>query len=448
VGLSDETDKTDKVRLLQERINRQDVTIAVIGLGYVGLPLFQAFAEAGFKLAGYDVSQPRIETILSAFRHKSGIKSGVIQAGIGSGSIRLGSKADVLKDADVFIICVPTPLTQNQVPDMSYVEASLEIISDHIKPYSMVVLESTTYPGTTEMLVKTRLQREDLRLGENFFIAFFPERIDPGNQRFQIANTPKIVGGITDMCTESAAILYSKIVDTVVRVSSPSVAEMAKIFENSYRAINIALVNEFAMLCHRMEINVWEVLEAAATKPFGISVFKPGPGVGGHCIPFDPFFLAWRAQEFGVPMHFIELAGEINRNMPNYVVERITRLLNDELKPLRGSKVALIGVTYKPDVPDLRESPALYIAKELERRGAHVFYRDPYVPEVFGQEPNDWAGTSVSLQDAIHNADCVALITPHQAIDYSRLLASEVTIFDASSYLRRFPHGVAHVVPL
>ena len=437
-------------RDLRKKILSRSAVIGVLGLGYVGLPLLQAFLTSGFPVVGFDVSESRIRQIASGKISEPGIDASVFADDAFAANLNLSWEEECLSTADVFIICVPTPVTRNLVPDTSYIAQACDAIRNHLRPGSehLVVLESTSYPGTTDILLRGSLEGENMVLGENLYVAFSPERIDPGNKAYGIKNTPKLVGGSTERCSEMARALYSSIVDDVVVVSSPAVAEMAKIFENTYRAVNIALSNEFAMLCHRMELNVWEVLEAAKTKPFGISVFYPGAGVGGHCIPCDPFYLSWRAQEFDMPMHFIELAGEINRGMPHFVVERVVRLLGERRLAIQGSRVGLIGLAYKPDIGDLREAPALRIAELISMRGGLVGYHDPFVSRVDDPEGR-WFETrcSTSLEELLETCDCLVIVTRHSSVDYARLARSGVPVLDCVNSLASYA-GHENVVAL
>src|SRR4051794_38685330 len=367
---------------LKDRILQKKARVGVLGLGYVGLPLAVEFAEAGFDVVGIDVQQSKIDQFNSGHSYVKDVKDDVFQPLVDSGKLRATSDFSVINELDTIDICVPTPLRKTKDPDMSFVVAASDAIAEHIHPGLLVMLESTTYPGTTDELVLPKLQTSGLTVGEDFFLCFSPERVDPGNPKFQTANIPKVVGGITLACTEIGALFYKQALDTVVPVSSTRVAEMVKLLENTFRMINIGLVNELAVMCDRMKIDVWEVIDAAATKPFGFMPFYPGPGLGGHCIPIDPFYLSWKSKQAGIEARFIELAGYINGQMPMFVVDKIQNALNDQGKPVKGSRIHILGVAYKKNIDDVRESPALDIIQLLERRGAKLSYSDPHVAHV------------------------------------------------------------------
>jgi UDP-N-acetyl-D-glucosamine dehydrogenase len=361
-----------------------------------------------------------------------------------SGRLQPSTDFDLLHECDAVVICVPTPLTPAREPDLSFVASATRAIVARLHPGQLVVLESTTYPGTTQELLQPLLEEGGLRVGEDIALAFSPERIDPGNEQFPIERVPKVIGGVTPTCSEAALLLYGAICGTCVPVSSPRAAEMTKLLENVFRSVNIALVNELAMLCDRMNLDVWEVVEAAKTKPYGFTAFYPGPGLGGHCIPVDPFYLAWKAHEYGFETRFIELAGEVNRAMPEWVVERVVRALNDERKALNGSRIGLLGVAYKPDVGDCRESPALEIAKLLRERGAEVCYHDPYVPQArIGKEMLE----SQPIE-AILDADCLVLLTHHRALPYDMIAARARVILDTRNAFAWIENPTARVVKL
>ncbi len=438
----------DESSSLGVKIKCKTAIVGILGLGYVGLPLAQAFARAGFEVVGYDTSRDRIAKVLNGATGEPGIDRDSLAAAILSQQLKISSDTDVLKRADVFVICVPTPVTRNRVPDMSFVEAAISVVTNLVRPQQLVVLESTTYPGTTEGLLKGKLESTGLTIGVDLFAGFSPERVDPGNLHFTLSNTPKLVSGITEACLSHATQLYMAVVDSVVPVSKPSVAEMAKIFENTYRSVNIAMVNEFAMLCDRMGIDIWEVIAAAGTKPFGISVFKPGPGVGGHCIPCDPSYLSWKVQEFSAPARLIEVANEINRGMPIFVVEKLVRILSDNGKALRDSKIGILGVSYKADIPDPRESPAVYIASELTRRGAVVRYHDPFIPEISDPYGSNWTASSINLEELVETSDCLIITTKHSTVDYSYVATQNVLVFDAINALEGFRASRASVTTL
>ena len=432
--------------------------MAVIGLGYVGLPLAVAFAEAGFRVAGIDVNQQRVDAINRGQSYVSDVPSEQLAPLVGTvtsdqSSLFATTDYDALHAADVAIICVPTPLGKTKDPDMSYIIAATDAIGRRLHPGMLVVLESTTYPGTTEELILPRLQSSQLTIdnspltvGEDFFLAFSPERIDPGRKDWTIRNTPKVIGGVTPACTAVAQALYETAIERVVPASSPRVAEMVKLLENTFRAVNIALVNEVAIMCDRLGIDVWEVIEAARTKPFGFMTFYPGPGLGGHCIPIDPQYLAWKLKTVNYNARFIQLAGEINFGMPQYVLGKIADALNEAGQPLNGSRVLILGVAYKAGVGDLRESPALDLIHLLQEKGADVAYHDPYVPRF---DVDGLAMACVGLdRDALHTADCVVITTDHSAYDWEWVVQNSRLIVDTRNATRGVPAGGARVVKL
>ena len=398
------------------------MAVGVIGLGYVGLPLAVAFAEAGEDVIAVDVSTHKVERLRAGESYIEDIPSERLAAALPS--ISVDTDYAPLARADEVMIVVPTPLTANREPDLSPLLTSAQALAKVVRRGQLVVLESTTYPGTTRTQLVPVLERESgLTVGNGLNVAFSPERVDPGRTDYTLRNTPKVVGGITQACTDRAVELYSRICDDVVRVSTPEAAELSKLLENIFRSVNIALVNELAILADRMGIDIWEVVDAAATKPYGFMRFEPGPGMGGHCLPVDPFYLTWRAREFHMSTEFIELAGKINQQMPGYCVERIELALNDAGKPVKGSKIAVLGVAYKGGVGDTRESPALRILDELGRRGARLAYHDPYVPQL-----TELGLTGCPLADTIDGADAVVLVTAHPGIDHVAI-AREVALF-------------------
>jgi UDP-N-acetyl-D-glucosamine dehydrogenase len=399
--------------------------VAIVGAGYVGLPLAQVFAEAGVPAVLVDVDETRVEAINRGESYVEDVPSAALASLVETRKLTATSDYDAVRDTDAILIALPTPLSANREPDLSFVVGAAERVGERIRSGHVVALESTTYPGTTREELLPRLAAGGLAVGKDFFLAFSPERVDPGRADWTVKTTPKIVGGITPACTERAAALYRRAIDTVIPVSSPEAAELTKLLENIFRAVNIALVNELAQLCDRMSVDVWEVVEAAATKPFGFMSFKPGPGLGGHCLPVDPFYLAWKAREFDFYTEFIELAGKVNENMPYFCLEKITRALNSQEKAVNGSTVHLVGVAYKADVGDLRESPALKLIQLLRAEGAQVSYHDPHVPELpaHGLRSQD-------LDGALEGADCVAIVTAHSAIDYGDLAKSAKLVVD------------------
>ena len=406
---------------LLNRINERSALIGIVGLGYVGLPLVLRFCEEGFNVLGFDIDREKADKLNSGESYIKHISSEKVRQFVDRRLFEATVDMQRLKEADAIIICVPTPLTDKREPDMQYVEVTAREVARHLRLGQLISLESTTYPGTTEELLLPLLTEKGLKVGRDFFLVFSPEREDPGRKDFTTKTTPKIVGGVTQKCLEVGAALYSKIVDKVVKVSSPRTAEMTKLLENIYRSVNIALVNELKMLCDRMGIDMWEVIEAAKTKPFGFEAFYPGPGLGGHCIPVDPFYLTWKAREYDFSTRFIELAGEINTNMPYYVVGKVMEALNSKGKSLKGSKVLVLGAAYKKDVDDMRESPSLRIIQLLSKRGAEVIYNDPHVPICMGHRHYpDINMKSVELtEEALKDSDMALLVTDHTSYDYA-----------------------------
>src|SRR5690349_14273762 len=366
--------------LLQAKILSRRARVGIVGLGYVGLPLAVEFAKAGFTVTGLDVVPEKVARLNLGDSYVQDVPSAALRPLVESKKFTATTDFSVVAELDTINIAVPTPLRKTKDPDMSYVVSACQEVAKHFGPGKLVILESTTYPGTTDELVLPMLERPDLKVGEQFFLCFSPERVDPGNPKYQTSNIPKVVGGITPACTEMGSLFYAQALENVVPVSSTSVAEMVKLLENTFRMINIGLVNEMALMCDRMGINVWEVIDAAATKPFGFMPFYPGPGLGGHCIPIDPFYLSWKTKQAGIEARFIELAGYINGHMPHFVVDKIQNALNDQAKAVRGSHIHLVGMAYKKDIDDVRESPALDILVLLQQRGARVTYSDPFVP--------------------------------------------------------------------
>ena len=402
-----------------DRIRTRQARVGVIGLGYVGLPLAVEFARAGFSVTGFDIDESKNARINEGSSHIPDVPDHELAEVVSNGKLRATADVALLGAMDVIDICVPTPLRKTKDPDMSYVVKAVEAVAATARPGQLVILESTTYPGTTDELVQPALEACGLKPERDFFLAFSPERVDPGNGRFVTKNIPKVVGGIGPKSVEAASMLYSSVVSSVVPVSSTRVAEMVKLLENTFRAVNIGLVNEIALMCRRMDINVWEVIEAAKTKPFGFMPFYPGPGLGGHCIPIDPFYLSWKARQTGFECRFIELAGQINSSMPHYVVERVGDALNSVKKSINGSRVHLFGIAYKKDVSDVRESPALDILELLTKRGAVVSYTDPYASTV---ELHSGTLSSLPFEVAMaSHCDCAIVATDHGVFDYVRI---------------------------
>jgi UDP-N-acetyl-D-glucosamine dehydrogenase len=434
---------------LKDKILSRQALVTVIGAGYVGLPLAVEKAKVGFHVVCVEQNPNRAAMINEGRNYIRDVDDQELAQLVRTGMIRATDSFDVLDQADVVVICVPTPLTDNKDPDISYIVNVTREIAAHLHPGQLVSLESTTYPGTTQEVILPMLAARGLHVGVDYFLSFSPERVDPGNARYTTKNTNKVVGGLTPACQDVACTMYRQTILNVVPVSSPAVAEMTKVFENTYRAVNIALVNELAMLCDRMEIDVWEVLDAAATKPFGIQIFYPGPGVGGHCIPLDPFYLAWKAREYDFSTRFIELAGEINLRMPYFVKDKVVRALGEAGKPLYGSKILVLGVAYKKDIVDERESPALKVIQLLEKEGAQVVYHDPFIPEV---HPHGWFKghmKSVALTDDLWAAvDAVVITTDHSTVDYAEVARRASIIVDTRNAMKKVPEGNAKVVKL
>ncbi len=423
---------------LLTKIKNKTAILGVIGLGYVGLPLAVEKAKAGYKTIGFDMQEKKVRWVNEGRNYIGDILDVDLKKVVDEGLLQATTDFSFVKDVDAICICVPTPLDIYQQPDLTYVKNSTENIAKYLHPGMLVVLESTTYPGTTEELVKPILEKKSgLKCGQDFFLAFSPERIDPGNQQYKVKNTPKVVGGVTPDCTEVAASLYRNILQSNVHtVSSPKVAEMEKIYENIFRYVNIALANEIVILCHKMDIDFWEVIEAAKTKPYGFMPFYPGPGVGGHCIPLDPFYLTWKAREYNYHTRLIELAGEINKSMPGYIVERVRYILSREFKKsLNSAKVLLVGVAYKKDVADLRESPALEIIKILEEEQAIVSYYDPYIPE-FINNGKEYKSIKKLTAKELKEKDIVIILTDHSVIDYKVVIRNAKMIFDAGNAIK------------
>jgi UDP-N-acetyl-D-glucosamine dehydrogenase len=416
-----------------------DAHVVIIGQGYVGLPLAVAASRSGRHVVGVDLDKARVDQLNAGVSPVGDVSDAELRAEVEAGRYRASSDFAVVAGADVVLLCVPTPY-HNDAPDLSYVESAAAELAPHLSPGCLVILESTTYPGTTEELLLPILEeRSGLRAGTDLQVAFSPERIDPGNPHYGLHNTPKIVGGVTPEATERAAAFYAAFVETVVPVSGPKAAEMAKLLENTFRHINIALVNELAILCQDLDVDVWEVIGAAASKPFGFMPFYPGPGVGGHCIPVDPMYLSWRVKQFGGAAKFIDLARDVNAGMPLYVVNRVQDLLNERERSLKGSRILLLGVAYKPDISDMRESPALPLIDLLRKKGAEVRYADPFVPELRLED-----GVTLEAVDAasvVGEADCVVVVTAHAGVDHDALARSARLVFDTRNVLTtRAPH--------
>jgi UDP-N-acetyl-D-glucosamine dehydrogenase len=428
---------------LHKKLVTRTARTGVVGLGYVGLPLAVEFARGGFTVVGIDLDRRKVDAINRGESYIQDVPTGDVAEFQRAGKLSATVDPAVVQTLDTINICVPTPLRKTKDPDLSYVVSAAEVVAAHLHPGMLVVLESTTYPGTTDEVVQPMLEKSGLKAGRDFFLAFSPERVDPGNEKWHTRNVPKVVGGLTPDCSALAKALYSASVDTVVEVSSPRVAEMVKLLENTFRAVNIGLVNELALMCDRLGLSVWEVVDAAATKPFGFMPFYPGPGLGGHCIPIDPFYLSWKVKEVGFEARFIELAGHVNGAMPHHVVDKVTDALNAHGKAVRGSSVLILGISYKRDIDDMRESPALDVMAVLHQKGARVSYHDPYVGTLAAR---DWAGgidlASVPLSaDRLAAADCVVILTDHRVFDYDAVTrAARLVVDSRNAVKKKHPH--------
>ncbi|MGI8620121.1 MAG: nucleotide sugar dehydrogenase [Gemmatimonadaceae bacterium] len=432
--------------VLLGKIRERTACVGVVGLGYVGLPLAVEFAKAGFKVIGYDLSERVVAQLNEGESHIQDVPSDDVAQQLRAGKLEATTDEHRLSEVDVVLIAVPTPLSKTRDPDMTYVLASSDAIARHCHPGMLVVLESTTYPGTTRDLMQPKLEASGLVVGEDIFLAFSPERVDPGNKVWTTKNTPKVVGGITETCTEVAVALYASCLDTIVPVSSSETAELTKLLENTFRAVNIAMVNEMAVVCDKLGVNVWEVVEAAATKPFGYMKFLPGPGIGGHCIPLDPHYLAWKMRTLNYKTRFIDLASEINSEMPAMVAEKVSRALNDDRKSVNGSRILVLGVAYKRDIDDVRESPALDVMRLLELDGADVVFHDPYVPAI---REDGHVRMGVDLTDKeLERADAVVIITDHSSVDYQRVLDLAAVIVDTRNVTARLTSAKGRIISL
>ncbi len=419
------------------RIESGDAVVGIVGLGYVGLPLVEAMADAGLRVLGFDVAGPVVERLNAGQSHVEDVPSEKVAALVEADRFEATTDMSRLAECDAVSICVPTPLSKTRDPDVSYIVAAAEAVARVLRPGQLVVLESTTYPGTTREVLLPLLEATGLTVGEDFFLCFSPERTDPGNREWQVQNTPKVIAGITDACRAVGEALYGRALDRVIPVSSTEAAELTKLLENSFRAINIALVNEMAQVADRLNVDVWEVIDAASTKPFGFMKFTPGPGIGGHCIPLDPHYLAWMMKTLNYKTRLIELASEINAEMPDFVVEKIRDALNRNARAVRGSEILVLGVAYKRDVDDTRESPALDVIRMLEELGARVRYHDPHVPEV---RLNGETWTSVELTEAaLEAADCVAILTDHTDVNYAMVAEGSKVVVDTRNVLADIP---------
>jgi UDP-N-acetyl-D-glucosamine dehydrogenase len=418
---------------LRAKIRDRTAKAGVIGLGQVGLPLASELVRSGFAVIGLDEDAAKVLQIREGRSYLDDVDSGELGECVSSGKLKASAAEGVLADCDAVSVCVPTPLRKTKDPDLSYVVSAAESLRRHIHPGMLIILESTTYPGTTEEVIRPILEESGLLVGQDFFLCFSPERVDPGNRRYNTRNIPKVIGGVRPRCSDMGAFFYSQVMQRVVPVSSSRIAEMVKLLENTFRMINIGLANEMALMCDRMDIDVWEVIEAAATKPFGFMPFYPGPGLGGHCIPVDPFYLSWKTRQVGHESRFIELAAQINGSMPQYVAAKVQAALNDRGKAVKGSQVHIVGVAYKQDVGDVRESPAIDIIEWLAKRGATISYSDPFVPRL---EVAARVLRTQPLDIAAAEADCVVIVTDHSTVDYARLLRVSDLIVDTRNRLR------------
>jgi len=424
--------KVELMRDLKKRIATKKVVVGVLGLGYVGLPLVREFTSAGLKVVGFDIDERKVNTLNSGRSIIKHVPHAQVRGMVKSGLFKATGDMSLIKTVDAVIICVPTPLTKNREPDMQFIINSSETIAEYLRPGQLIVLESTTYPGTTREVVAPILEKTGLKAGRDFYLAFSPEREDPGNKHYTTKTIPKVVGGLTETCCALANSLYRLAIVKTVPVSTLEAAEASKILENVYRCINIAMVNELKMVFDRMGIDIWEVIKAASTKPFGFNAFYPGPGLGGHCIPIDPFYLTWKARQYGMPTRFIELAGEINTNMPHYVVERTMEAFNNRKKSLNGSKVLILGLAYKKDIDDLRESPSIELIELFKKRGAKVDYNDPYIPRTHKQREHNLQMTSKELSARmLAGYDAVVISTDHSDYDYNWIVKNAKLVIDS-----------------
>ena len=431
---------------LRSKLEQRTARVAVIGLGYVGLPMAVELGKAGFTVSGIDVSTRKVATIEAGASDVKDVPGFVVAGLRATGKLTATTDFAATADADVIVICVPTPLSKTRDPDVSFILNSCENVRDHLRQGQLIILESTTYPGTTQELVLPLMEETGLSVGEDFFLAYSPERIDPGNRTYTLTNTAKVVGGTTKMCNEVAVLFYKQVIRDVVPVSSTQTAEITKLLENTFRSVNIALVNEVALMCDKLGIDVWEVITAAATKPYGFMPFFPGPGLGGHCIPIDPHYLAWKLRTLDFQSRFIELASEVTRSMPGYVVTKVSDVLNLYERSVKGSSILILGVTYKPNVGDIRESPALDIIEMLQRKGAHVSYHDPFVDQLV-VDPLDMVAVTLD-ENVVSSADCVVITTNHDSYDYQWLVDHAKCVFDTRNATSGMVNTVGKVFKL
>ena len=435
------------IQTLQEKVETRTARVSVIGLGYVGLNLAVELARAGLTVRGVDLDLERVNLLNRGESYLVDVPAEVLRPLVASGRLKGSTAFDEAGSADVLIICVPTPLRKSKEPDISFILSALESLLPHLRAGQLMVLESTTFPGTTEEVLQPKIEGTGLVIGRDFFLAFSPERVDPGNRTYTTATIPKVVGGVTPACTKLAASLYRQVTQTVFEASNPRVAETAKLLENTFRSVNIALANELAFACRKIGVDPWEVIEAAATKPFGFMAFYPGPGIGGHCIPVDPLYLSWKVRLTGYEAQFIALADQINRAMPEHVVNLVTEALNDRGRPVKGSSVLILGVTYKADVNDVRESPALEVIAMLVHKGAQVSYADPFTPQLNGEGGRKLAAVELT-PEGLEAADCVLILTSHSAFDYAMISDRARLVVDTRNALKAHRHSRATIVTL
>lgn len=421
---------------LETKIQSRTASVGVIGLGYVGLPLVLEMAKAGFHVTGIDIDGKKVDSLDAGISYIPDLSSETIFPFVANERIRATQSLAAVERLDAVSICVPTPLRKTKDPDLSYVVAAVEAVHNHLRPEQLIILESTTYPGTTREVVLPILQKSGLEVGKDFFLAYSPERVDPGNKSYSTRNIPKVISGITPRCTELATLFYQQLIEVIVPVSCPEVAEMVKLLENTFRSVNIALANEMALMCQKFAISVWEVIEAAKTKPFGFMAFYPGPGLGGHCIPVDPYYLTWKARMNGFEPRLIELAGQINSQMPAFTVSRVADALNERQKSLKGSKILAVGITYKRDANDIRESPALEVLRQLQEKGAFVYYTDSFVP--FLSIGDTLMETTNLVPEILQSMDCVVVLTDHSTFNYEMIANHSPIVVDCRNVLREF----------
>jgi len=433
-------------KALEKKIKNRTAVVGVIGMGYVGLPLAVELGREDFKVIGIDINPDKVNLINSGKSDIDDVKDKDLKPLVKGGKIRATTDFAVLKKVDIVTICVPTPLSKTKDPDVSYILAGVQEVQKYLHPGQLVILESTTYPGTTEELILPILEETGLKVGKDFFLAFSPERVDPGNKKYTTQNTPRVVGGTTPQCTRIAKFFYEQTITQAVEVSSTKGAEMVKLLENTFRSVNIGLVNEVALMCDRLKIDVWEIIDAANTKPFGFMPFYPGPGLGGHCIPIDPHYLSWKLKSLNYYARFIQLAGDINSRMPEYVVERINRALNEKKKSPKGAKILVLGVAYKKDIKDVRESPALDVIKLLQNAGAQVKYNDPHVPSI--RMDNSLLKSVKLTRKLIQSSDCVAVLTDHSSYDYNFIVRNAQLVMDTRNATKNVKHNREKIVKL